>query len=58
VKGEGVSPLYPSIPEAASKDPSLYEILSLVDIVRIGDTRSRNTAVNLLKKKILGRVPE
>jgi len=56
VRGESISPLYPSAPEAASKDPLLYELLALVDVVRIGDTRSRNAAVAILEKKILGRI--
>jgi len=54
-RGESISPLYPSAPEAASKDPLLYELLALVDVVRIGDTQTRNAAVAILEKKILGR---
>ena len=56
VRGESISPLYPSAPEAASKDLLLYEVLALVDVVRVGDTRSRNAAVSILEKKILGKV--
>jgi hypothetical protein len=58
VRGESISPIYPSVPEAAAKDPLLYELLALVDVVRIGDTRSRNAAVAILERKILGRGPQ
>jgi len=55
VRGESISPIYPSVPEAAAQDSLLYELLALVDVVRIGDTRSRNLAVAILEKKILGK---
>ncbi|HYW85650.1 MAG TPA: hypothetical protein VFB30_20530, partial [Spirochaetia bacterium] len=58
VRGESISPLYTSAPEAASKDPTLYEILALIDVVRIGDTRSRNIAVSMLEKRVLGRTAD
>ena len=55
IRGESISPIYPSVPEAAAQDSLLYELLALVDVVRIGDTRSRNLAVAILEKKILGK---
>ena len=55
VRGESISPIYPSAPEAAAQDSLLYELLALVDVIRIGDTRSRNLAVAILEKKILGK---
>ena len=53
VRGEEISPIYPSVPEAARRDPLLYELLALVDVMRIGDTRARNIASGLLEKRFL-----
>jgi hypothetical protein len=58
VKGESISPIYASAPEAALKDPDLYALLALVDVARVGDTKSRHIAVSHLEKKILGRSAE
>lgn len=52
VRGAAVHPLYPSVPEAAQKDASLYELLSLFDALRIGAARERNMAERLLAKRL------
>lgn len=44
VQGVAVKPLYPSVPDAAQRDPALYEMLSLVDAIRIGRARERQLA--------------
>lgn len=51
IRGHGIAPLYSSVPEAASKDPALHEILALADALRIGRTRERELA--LVKLKVL-----
>jgi DNA-binding Lrp family transcriptional regulator len=52
VKGFAVEPLYPSVPRAARSNPKLYELLALVDAVRIGRVRERQLAGEELKKRL------
>ncbi|MVT09697.1 hypothetical protein [Chitinophaga tropicalis] len=51
VRGETISPLYPNAVQAALKDPILYELLSLVDVMRLGKVREKEIALKLLKDK-------
>lgn len=44
VQGAAVHPLYSSVPSAARRDPALYELLALVDALRIGRARERSMA--------------
>ena len=52
VRGHGILPLYPSVPEAALKDEQLYELLALVDALRVGRAREKELAVIELKKRL------
>lgn len=52
VRGHSIIPLYKSVPEAALKDSDLYELLALVDALRVGRTRERALAVAELKKRL------
>jgi hypothetical protein len=58
VRGESLLPIYPSVPLAVRKDAALYEVLALVDVIRLGDARCRRKAVELLEKKIYGKPVE
>lgn len=49
-KGYALQPLYPNQPLAALKDPLLYDKLALLDAIRVGRTRERNKAAELLKE--------
>ena len=51
VRGHSILPLYPSVPEAALKDAKLYELLALVDALRVGRARERELAIKELKKR-------
>lgn len=51
VRGHGIMPLYPSVPEAALKDEKLHQLLALVDALRVGRARERELAVKELKKR-------
>lgn len=51
--GYAISPLYRSAPEAALRDPRLYELLALVDAVREGRARERNMASGELEARLL-----
>ena len=55
VKGESLTPIYPSVPEAAEKDAVLYEMLALLDIIRVGSARGKKLATEFLRRKILGK---
>lgn len=58
IRGEGVVPIHPSVPEVAKRDPLVYELLALVDVIRIGDAPQRNKALALLERKIVGKAME
>lgn len=51
-RGQAIIPLYHSVPEAALKDPKLYEFLSLTDALRVGKAREKAIAIEELKKRI------
>ena len=52
VRGHGIIPLYTSVPQAALEDEKLYELLSLVDALRVGKAREKNLAVQELNRRI------
>lgn len=52
VRGQSISPLYPSVPEAALKDDKLHELLALVDALRVGRAREKELAVIELKNRL------
>jgi len=49
VRGQSIIPLYPSVPEAALKDAKLYELLALVDALRVGRAREKELAIVEIK---------
>lgn len=49
-RGVSLAPLYPTIPEAASRDATLYAVLALFDAYRSGQARERAAAQKLLEK--------
>ena len=51
-KGLRIEPLFQTAPYAAKNDPELYSLLALVDAVRLGQSRERNLAADLLKQKL------
>lgn len=53
VKGQAIEPLYAGAAAAAQEDPNLYELLILVDALRVGRARERELAQLELKKRIL-----
>lgn len=52
LRGFAFYPLYPSVPEAAGRNPALYELLALFDAVRGGSARERTLALELLEKRL------
>ncbi|MVM41762.1 hypothetical protein GO730_35630 [Spirosoma sp. HMF3257] len=53
VRGQAIEPLYPTIVQAVNNDPLLYEMLALVDAIRVGKTREVTLAVEELRKRLL-----
>jgi DNA-binding Lrp family transcriptional regulator len=52
VRGFTVTPLHKQAPEAARRDPNLYELLALVDAIRIGSAREYQLAKDELEKRL------
>jgi hypothetical protein len=53
VRGQTIEPLYGTIPQLAQEDAVLYELLALIDALRVGKARERQLATALLTKKIM-----
>ena len=51
-QGTSVSPLYPSVPHAARVDKKLYDLLALVDALRIGRARERQFAKEEIRNRL------
>ncbi len=52
VRGQAIEPLYPTVVQAVANDPLLYELLALVDAVRVGKAREVKLAVDELAKRL------
>ena len=52
-RGQAIEPLHPAVPAACAKDSLLYELLALVDGLRLGRVREKNQAIEGLRKRIL-----
>jgi DNA-binding Lrp family transcriptional regulator len=50
--GQSLTPLYEKAPELVAKCPSTYELLTLVDAIRIGRVRERAAAVSKIKERL------
>ena len=53
VRGASVVPLYAGAAATATQNPALYELLALVDAIRLGRTRERTRAKQVLRQRIL-----
>lgn len=51
-RGLAVEPLYSSAPIAARNDPKLYELLALVDALRLGRARERAIAAKEIEQRL------
>lgn len=52
VRGAAVVPLLPAAPRLAITNPPLYELLALVDVLRLGRARERKQARHLLREAL------
>lgn len=53
VRGAALEPLYAGAPTTARRNPRLYELLAIVDTLRIGRARERQHARALLQERFL-----
>lgn len=53
VRGLTFQPLYPTVPQAAARNPKLYELLVIVDALRGGSPREHAIALQELKSQLL-----
>ena len=52
VLGHGITPLYDRAPELPGHCPSLYELLTLTDALRVGRARERKLALAALRERL------
>lgn len=53
-RGVMLEPLYPTVPFAALRDPSLYQLLAIADALREGRARERRIAEEQLRLRLEG----
>lgn len=51
-RGQSIKPLYPELAEAALKDRRFYDLMSAVEILRVGRARERKLAQSYLEKEL------
>lgn len=56
VSGQAIIPIYPSAVAASKKDSRLYEMLALLDALRVGRAREVEIAKEELKLRVRGKV--
>lgn len=55
--GLQIEPFYPKQVQAVKTDKLFYELMALLDVIRVGKLREVNYAVRQLKKYILNERP-
>ena len=51
--GEGLVPIYPTVPIACSKSPALYELMATIEVLRVGKAREKAAAEAYLENLLL-----
>ncbi|MEM9857310.1 MAG: hypothetical protein AAF843_08135 [Bacteroidota bacterium] len=51
-RGQAIEPLHPKTPEACLKDEKYYELMALVDALRVGKAREQQLAFEMLKERV------
>jgi hypothetical protein len=52
-RGLALTPLFPRAAELPGRNPALYELLTIVDALRVGQTREKKAAEELLRSRLL-----
>ena len=55
VRGEGLEPLYPTVPRVAENNPLFYLVLAALDLLRVGSARERALASDILRDRLILR---
>src|SRR6202165_743962 len=55
MQGLALTPLFPRAAELPRRNPELYELLSIVDALRVGRVREKKVAEELLQRRLLRR---
>lgn len=53
IRGQAIDPLYKTLPEIVQEDKMFYELLTIVDTIRVGRVREIKIAIDELKKRLL-----
>ena len=48
--GEGLVPIYPSVPVACARNRALYDLMSAIEVLRTGQWQEKNIAMTYLEK--------
>lgn len=51
-RGQALEPLHPQTPQACLKDGLYYELMALLDALRVGKTREQKLAFQMIKERI------
>ncbi len=51
-RGQAIEPLYQTLPDAVANDKLFYELMAIVDTIRVGRVREITIAVDELEKRI------
>ncbi|MCK4746293.1 MAG: hypothetical protein KAT15_04630 [Bacteroidales bacterium] len=51
-RGQSIEPLYITVPAVVNDDPQFYELIALVDAIRVGRAREYKIAVEELQKRL------
>lgn len=54
-RGESLKPIYPSVPEVASKDGALYDLLVNCDLIRAGSSKEKAWACKATQDILVAR---
>ena len=52
-RGQQIEPLYTSVPNAVQNDEELYQLLVIVDTLRVGRAREKEIAIEELTKRMI-----
>ena len=52
VRGQSIEPLYKTIPATVQEDKLFYELLAIIDTIRVGRAREVKIAVDELQKRM------
>lgn len=54
IRGQSIDPLYKTVPEIVHSDKELYELLVIIDTIRVGRAREVSIAIDELNKRLDG----